>query len=147
MRVVLDTNVLINSTSDPFSAATQLLEAAVAGEITALATPAVKREYKNIVGKLVNQPEDSELIENFLSSLHDVRAESTEVIIDDLEDLKFIEAAVGGDADVIITSDKHLLDVGEVEAVRIISPTEAVAGLNEDGGEWHQWAKGLGIGQ
>lgn len=148
MRVVFDTNVLINSTSDPFSAATQLLEAVVAEEITAIATPAVKREYKKIVGRLVELPEDNELIENFIAVVEEVKAENVEVVIDDSEDIKFIEAAIGGDADIIITSDRHLLDVGEVEAVRIISPTEALTEVKENSGdEWHNWAKGMGIGQ
>jgi len=35
------------------------------------------------------------------------------VVIDDPEDYKFIRAAVGGEADAIVSNDRHLLDIGK----------------------------------
>lgn len=43
--------------------------------------------------------------------------------IDDSDDLKFIECAVAGKADYIISGDKHLLNLKEYNDIQIISPS------------------------
>ena len=50
--------------------------------------------------------------------------ERIEIVKDDKDDNKFIEAAVEGKADYIITQDNHLLNIKEVRGIRIISPEE-----------------------
>lgn len=150
MRVVLDTNVLIDSTQDPFNAASRLLEAAVAGKVVAVATAATEREYHKIMRRLIEKAGDQEGLDDFVAVLESVSPKSFAVTLDDEEDYKFIQAAVGGQADIIVTSDKHLLDVGEVDTIRIVRPAEALAIIesndDEDSPEWAGWVKGLGIG-
>lgn len=148
LRVVLDTNVVIDSTNDPLNAASQLLDAVFEGTITALGTPATKREYDTIANRFVISDEDEDRITGYLARLEMVPAAHVDVVIDDQEDYKFLQAAVGGEADLLVTSDKHLLDIGEVDGMRIVRPTEALA-LMEDtsssSGEWQSWVQGLGI--
>lgn len=45
-------------------------------------------------------------------------------IKDDPEDNKFLDAAVAGKADYIISGDKHLLNLRKFKGIRIVSPAE-----------------------
>jgi len=48
------------------------------------------------------------------------------VVEDDPDDNKFLEAGITGKADFIISQDKHLLKLKEYKGIRIINPEEAV---------------------
>ncbi len=48
------------------------------------------------------------------------------VVKDDPDDNKFIEAAVEGKADCIVTQDKHLLKLKEFRKIKIITPDEFI---------------------
>lgn len=147
MRVVLDTNVLIDSANDELSASSRLLEHVAKGNVEAIATPAVLKEYRRISQRLLVKTGDKERIENVLSTLISVSSQPVDVLIDDKEDLKFIEAAVGGDAEAVVTSDRHLLDIGSIAGVRMIRPQEAMNIIEEEhgGNTWQSIIKNLGI--
>ena len=49
-----------------------------------------------------------------------------DVIKNDIDDNKFIEVAVDGKADFIVSQDKHLLNLKEYNNIRIVNPEEAV---------------------
>ena len=146
---VFDTNVLIDVMRDALGAPARLLDAVREGMVIPIATDAVRKEYALIIQRMRPAGEDLEHIKQFVQALKVVAPQDTDVVIDDKEDYKFIQAALGGNADYIITSDRHLLDVGEVGATRIVSPTEAMATIEGEGtisGAWQSWVKGLGIG-
>ncbi len=46
------------------------------------------------------------------------------VVCRDEDDLKFLKCAVSGKADFLVSGDKDLLSVKEIEGVRIITPAE-----------------------
>lgn len=149
MRVVLDTNVLIDGFNDDYNAASKLIDGAIDEEITALCTSPIVREYRRILYRLITDVHLRERAIEFIDSTVIVKPASVEVVLDDEEDRKFLEAAVGGSADLLITNDHHLLDIGEIEGVRIVRPTEALAAVEAaagGSGEWQQWVKGLGLG-
>jgi len=50
--------------------------------------------------------------------------ESIVVVEDDKDDDKFIEAAVAGKADYIVTQDNHLLKIKEFRGIKILTPKE-----------------------
>lgn len=148
MRVVLDTNVLIDGFSDEHSVQARLLAAVAAGDLAAVVTPALEREYRAILRQLINDPHYHERIANFLAAAKQVHPAQVDVQIDDVEDRKFIAAAVGGQATHVVSNDRHLLDVGEVDTVRIVTPQEAWAIWQEEAdgtGEWQGWLKGFGL--
>jgi putative PIN family toxin of toxin-antitoxin system len=150
MRVVFDTNVLIDGFSDAYSMQARLLAAVREGKLTALITPAVTREYHKIMRRLVDDTEYKDQVTEFLATAEEVTAARVDVQIDDLDDRKFIAAAVGGKATHVVTRDRHLLDVGEVDDVRIITPQEAWALWQDEtdsAGQWRGWLEGLGITQ
>lgn len=150
MRFVLDTNVLIDGIQDDFSAQARLLEAVRSGRVEAVATPAIVREYNLLVRRRIHDPAYKKSIQGFIAAITPVDAAAVEnVVIDDEEDKKFLAAAKGGEADAIVTSDKHLLDIGELGTTRIITPAEAWRQVDEEAGgnsAWQNFVKGLGIG-
>jgi putative PIN family toxin of toxin-antitoxin system len=46
------------------------------------------------------------------------------LIYDDPTDNIFLECAIDGDADYIISGDKHILDLGKYENIQIVNPKE-----------------------
>lgn len=150
MKVVLDTNVLIDGFSDDFSAQARLLDAVRDSEIEALITPQIEREYQLILRRLINDPVYKEGIGDVLAQAKRVAPKRVDTEIDDPEDYKFLQAAVGGAADFLVTMDRHLLAVGEIGTTRIVSPQEAWAAWEEEGGggsgAWADFVRGTGIG-
>lgn len=148
MRFVFDTNVLIDGLSDDLNAQNRLLDAVRDGEVEAAITPAVTREYRRILGRFTVDNRYQSRLEDFFAVAIPVEPAHLDVVIDDNEDKKFIAAAVGGQANALVTNDHHLLDIGEVAQVRIVTPTEAWAMVEEETGGsnmWHDFIRGLGI--
>ena len=54
------------------------------------------------------------------------------VVKDDPDDNKFIEAALEGKADYIVTQDRHLLHIKEFEGIRMATPKEFLRILKTD---------------
>ena len=50
-----------------------------------------------------------------------------DVIKEDIDDNKFLEAGISGNADLIISQDKHLLKLKSYHGINIISPKEALS--------------------
>lgn len=148
MRIVLDTNVLIDGFQDDYSAEAKLIDAVRSGELTAIATHKVMKEYRLILGRLIADGGYRNKIEGFLSMLDHTEPEYVDVVLDDEEDMKFVEAAVGGEAEILVTSDRHLLDAGEADGVQIITPEEAIVRFEDESGtskEWQGFVQGWGL--
>jgi len=148
VKVVLDTNVFIDATADDYSAQAKLINAILANEIVAVTTKPVQREYRKILRRLVKEEAERDHFNQVIAATQVVKPAQTDVIVDDLDDLKFIQAAIGGRATLIVTNDRHLLDVGEINDIKIVTPTEAWARFEEENGtssEWTEWTRGLGI--
>lgn len=148
MRVVLDTNVLIDGFNDDFCSEAKLIDAVMSGELTAIASSKMVNEYRLILRRLIDDREYRTKLENFFAMLEEADPESVDAMIDDPEDMKFLEAAIGGEADAVVTSDKHLLDVGEVDGVRVITPDEAWRRAEDEAGgsqEWQSFVQGWGM--
>lgn len=57
--------------------------------------------------------------------------EKVNIITQDPDDNKFIEAAIAGKADYIISQDKHLLNLKEYNGIKIIIPEEFLGKTKE----------------
>ena len=150
MRVVLDTNVLVDAFSDDFSPQAKLIDAVREGDLDAVYTRALEREYRKILRRLISDSAHHDKISEFIAAGDIVQPRDADVVIDDQEDYKIIQAAVGGDASVIVSSDRHLLDIGEIGSIKVLTPQEAWVAFSDeqgDSGEWTDWIKGLGIGR
>ncbi len=148
MRIVLDTNVLIDGFQDDYSAEAKLIDSVRSGELTAVATNKVVKEYRLILSRLIADEEYRGRIEEFLSMLDETEPEYVDVTLDDEEDMKFVEAAIGGDAELLVSNDRHLLDAGEADGVQIVTPEEAIVRFEEQSEtskEWQGFVQGWGL--
>jgi len=130
MRVVIDTNVVISRFLSPTGTPAQIFEQwqLNAFELV-LSEPILAEfqkvlEYERIQARHHMAPEEiTEVINGFrqFAVLVDVK-ERLAVIEEDPEDDRFLECAVAGSAEVIVSGDAHLLDLKEYRGIQILSP-------------------------
>jgi len=125
VRVFLDTNVLASA------AATRGLCADVLREVLAshdlLISAQVLSELKRVLETKFGVAPD--LIDEFISLMRQdtVLAEPGKlptVDIQDQDDLPILSAAVSARADVFVTGDKEILDIGRIEKMTILNPRQ-----------------------
>lgn len=146
-RVVIDTNVLIDGVRDEDSATFKIISSCVEGKITAIISHRIKRENERLINKLLNDSEYFSLMDEFFASCEEVNPEKRiNIVGEDKDDNKFIEAGVAADADYIVTSDSHLLDLDEYEGIRIITPEQMWSVFRDDSeedGQWNVWTQAM----
>jgi uncharacterized protein len=132
MNVVIDTNLIIAAYYNKRSHSARILELARRGQINVLWSAPVFAEAKHI---LDNIKADN----NFRLSLLSIYKESRKVtkpqkvlgaIANDPSDNKLVGCALAG-ASYIITSDRHLLDVGEFGGVKMVRPADFLEKLKK----------------
>ena len=137
MRVVLDTNVLVSGTFWT-GASYHVLKFIDSKKLVLIVSKEIIAEYDRVL-------HDDEIMNKAAYSI--ARAESVKKIVqmatfvypeekinivkEDPDDDKFIEAAVAGNATVIISKDNHLLKLKNFRLISIISPEEFLRSHNE----------------
>jgi putative PIN family toxin of toxin-antitoxin system len=115
---VVDTSTLMAARWKPGSASDRILELCLKGRVQALVSPGVERENRHILAK-VNPPEAfQKRLEAFFTSARTIQHGPVLRVAEDPDDDKFIECAVAGKADYIISADRHLLDLDGYENIR-----------------------------
>ena len=145
VRLVLDTNVLVNADRGEGSHGKRILDLVRWGEVEAVISEPVKREKQLIVGRLVKDRALQEGVKEYFGKAHMVEPVEVMVPIEDEEDMKLVELAVGGQAQFLVTDDRHLLDLGQLGSCRIVKPAEFwqwwEAQQDGNGSTWASWAK------
>lgn len=141
MKVVLDTNVIIDGIKDDYSYEKQIIDAVRSGEIDAYANRQTIQENRLIMRRLVENPEYTDEINDLISKLNHVVNRRQIRIVGDPEDNKILESAVEAQADYLITRDKDLLELKEFNGVQIVTPTQFWTRYTEDSNStWNEWA-------
>ncbi len=138
MRVVIDTNVLVSALLTPGRAAAKLLEAHVLVDddgrsITLLLDERIVAEYREVLAR-PRFAFDSDLVDDLLAALEAVaifvNAPAIESTATPVDDRPFLEVAVAGGADVIVTGNKkHFPKTGPIE---VLGPGELLSRLEDD---------------
>ena len=122
-RVVLDTNIVISSALG--GALVFVLENWQAGNFSVVVTTDVVSEYFAVLNrpKFGLKQQTIDQITNYIYQFSEfvIPEESIRFIEDDSKDDKFLEVAVAGKADVIVSGDKHLLALKEFRSIPIIT--------------------------
>jgi putative PIN family toxin of toxin-antitoxin system len=140
MRVLFDTNILVSYvlTGNQEGATWQALSKVIEQEITLLLPGDL---FEELVHKVTTKPylaghttvrEMEELVTTLVSVsevLPSINAPFPQIVRDRKDDY-LIAYAVVGRADFLVSRDKDLLTLGEVESVRIVSPVEFVQVLD-----------------
>jgi putative PIN family toxin of toxin-antitoxin system len=132
-RVVLDTNILISSALG--GALVLILEKWGEEKFTVVVTTDVVDEYFEVLNrpKFGLKQETIDKIAGFIYQFSEfvVPEEKIKFIEDDPKDDKFLEAAIVGKVDFIVSGDKHLLDLKEFRSIPIITGREFLDWLKE----------------
>lgn len=127
IRVVLDTNIFVAAYWAPGSASARVLAACAEGLVRLQYSREVREEVEAVLRTISASREYT----NRIAALWDRAELVTAVSLDNLQirdpsDRKFLEAAVGGDADFLVTNDDHLLSVGFAGRTEVIKPQSAL---------------------
>jgi putative PIN family toxin of toxin-antitoxin system len=123
-RVVLDTNVLVAAAYNPDSASRRVVEACLGGELTAVLSPALRREYEFILARAARGRPYLERLQRLLEGAEAVDpARTPRVVEKDPDDDKLVAVALAAGA-VLVTNDGHLLVLTGHEGLRVVRPTE-----------------------
>jgi putative PIN family toxin of toxin-antitoxin system len=141
MRVVIDTNIVISRYITPHGNPAKILRHWEAETFTLLISDPILVEYRTVLGyerlrKLhqLSNDEIEEIIARFTNFAERVEvAETLRVIPEDPDDDKFLECAVVGGADYIVSGNtKHLGKLGSYEGIQILQPPHFLALLDRE---------------
>ena len=131
MKVVIGTRVFILSFMETAGAPRKIIELWKRGEIIICLSDEIVTEYINVLFRigLKGEEEIGELLELLNRKVNIIFASTertSQLISADPGVDKFIECAVVANADSIISTDKHLLDLKEYKHVKVLTPPEFI---------------------
>ena len=141
MKVVLDANIYVSSLINTQGNPNRIMERWEQNKFDVLVSASIIDE----IGRVLRYPrivkrhrQDEETIQRFLELLSSqaVMVEPTrvlDVVREDESGNRYLECAIEGKAQYIISGDKHLLELGEYKGI-IILPPAAFVTLLERGG-------------
>jgi putative PIN family toxin of toxin-antitoxin system len=132
VRVVLDNNILVSALLSPLGAPAQILAAYRAGRFGLVTSEAVLDELAEVLGRAkfrdrgITPTQAAALLDILRRGAERVEIAGTLQVCRDPKDDKFVETALIGQVDVLVTGDKHLheapvvaqLTAAEIEVVR-----------------------------
>jgi putative PIN family toxin of toxin-antitoxin system len=117
MRVVLDTNILL--VSIPRNSDYRIIfDSFLSKKYTILISNEILSEYAEIIAKKTNSVVANNIIEMLLTAKNVTKIDpyfNWKLIIEDKDDNKFVDCAVAGNADFIVTNDKHFNCLKEID--------------------------------
>lgn len=128
MRVVIDTNVLLNAIL-PTSGNYWLFDGIIEGHFTLVVTNEILSEYTEILGRFYG----AAVAESFLTALlYSPFVERVTVyyafwlIEQDMDDNKFVDCAIAANAHYIITNDRHFRVLADIPfpKVEVLNPEQ-----------------------
>lgn len=127
MNVVLDTNVFISGIFWKGNFCSQIIDAWRKGGFTLVSSISIVEELTEILKDFkIQMP--NERIEAWKSMIMQnsiiVETRNKINIIEHFSDNKFLETAVEGNAEYIISQDKHLLDLKVYKGIKIVPPED-----------------------
>ena len=104
-------------------------------EIEMISSPEIIEEFVEVVRNFkIEMPQ--EMIEEWKNlilknSILIGSSSKIDLVKDDPDDNKFIEAAIDGKANLIVSQDRHLLNLKEYDGIKIVKPEEAIRLLKQ----------------
>ena len=130
MRTILDTNVFVSGIFWEGNFCSKIIDKWRNKEFELVSSIEILDELvKTLKDFKIQMPE--EMIEDWRNLIieNSVIVEPTiklNVIRDDPDDNKFLEAGISGNVDLVISQDKHLLNLRDYQGIKIVNPEEAL---------------------
>ena len=133
MRLVLDTNVIVSGLLSPEQSPAQILRLVLNGKISILHDPRILLEYERVLLRpKFNFPK--KLVFELIHFLQDygesIVAAPLHLEIPDLSDAPFIEIALSGKAEYLITGNLKHFPRNALKGLTVFSPTEFVRAIS-----------------
>jgi len=130
MKAILDTNVLISAYVFPGGRPEAVYRLALEGQLEIGTSRTLLAELGRVLGQKFGWMPDR--VEAAVAQVARIAAvvepsETVQVVTADPADDRVLEAARAFGADVIVSGDRHLLDLGSWSEIVIISPAEFIA--------------------
>ena len=140
MRVVLDTNVFVSRYLSPHGIPAQILRRWRAEAFEWVVSEPILAEYQEVLGYDRLRRAHGLSIEEIDSIVENVRKFATMVapdqhvplIEEDPDDDKFLEAALAGEAELLVSGDHHLLQLKSYRGIRVVTPSAFLAILDQE---------------
>lgn len=132
VRVVLDTNILIGALITKGTPPDKLYRAWLRGEIELVTSAAQLAEIADVLArprlqKFLDADEAAAIVENLGTRAHILDDPLGVNLSPDPQDNPILAAAIAGKADLIVSGDKkHVLALGEVEGIPVVTAREAL---------------------
>ncbi len=125
MRVFLDTNVLVSAVATRGLCADVLREILTSHQLV-VSAPLISELNKILHSKIgIPQETISDYIEVLTQdSILSKNNSLTDIDINDKDDILNLSTALNGNAELFVTGDKELLELGKIQSMRILSPRE-----------------------
>jgi putative PIN family toxin of toxin-antitoxin system len=134
VKIVLDTNVIVSGifwTGIPF----KILDYWIQNRFELLITEDILKEYERTLIK-ISKGKNDQLVNHWLILIAEnsyvIRIKKRFRLSADPDDDKFLECAVTGKASYIISGDAHLLNVGMVMNIPIVTPSEFMRKITKE---------------
>ena len=132
--IVLDTNVLISGSIVPHGNPAFILDSWRNGKIQIVTSFEILAEFQRVMLEKFHAPQhEVEMLNAFFIWKGKVvePKQKFNAVKDDPSDNKFLEAAIEGNADYIVSGDKDLLRLKNFMGIQIISPAEMTSILRK----------------
>ncbi len=138
MKVVIDTNVFVSSVFGGLPR--EVVELWFNGWITLCLSEPIVTEYQRVLREIgaVSEEEERALIEAFASGegvLYTADPPAIESASSDTDDDKFLECALELEADIVVSGDADLLELGSYMGIPILTPRELLERVGKAPGE------------
>ena len=133
-KIVMDTNVFV-SAAILKGTSSILMEKWKGGKFILLFSPEIFDEYFEVIARSKFNQDEKDIRE--LAKLLTEKGIAVEprtqlkVVKEDPDDNKFLECAVGGQADFIVSGDRHLLSLQRYEGIEILKIAQFIRKIEE----------------
>ena len=128
MRIVLDTNILLQSLARK-SRTRPIWDAFLNKNYTLIITPSILLEYEEIIAGKTSAEVSSNVVSLIYEAVNATFIHiyyEWNIITEDPDDNKFFDAAVAGNADYLVTNDNHFKQAQKIDfpPIRIVNSDE-----------------------
>ncbi len=144
LRAPIDTNILVSGITTPFNdgACYDVLQSILSARFQFLSSTSVQQELLDALSsaRFKSKLEEKAIIVPEICALINSMSEKIEpsgivlpIIVRDITDRKFLELAIAGDADYLVTNDRrHLLSLKKIGRTKIVTPHKFMLALNRN---------------
>lgn len=139
MKIVIDTNTLINAATDDYNFGNRIIDQVLSGKIQAFANPQTIKENRLLTNRKISDQDYLQKLTKYYDAIIPVESEYINVV-EDSEDNKILASALTANAEYLITDDWHLLKLAEYQGVKMVSPAQFWSIYEQETGSgWQKW--------